>query len=163
MQLSQVFAEMMPHSIAHFEDYARACLEFGVGRHAAFLAQLSHESGGGRWMQEIASGEAYEGRADLGNTQPGDGKRFKGRGPIQLTGRANYTIASEALGLDLVGHPELAATPAVGFRVAAWFWFTHGCEGKSFDAITRTINGGYNGKAQRDALYLKATKLFEIP
>src|SRR5687767_14765292 len=91
-------------------------------REAAFLAQLAHESGQLRYMEEIASGAAYEGRSDLGNTQPGDGVRFKGRGPIQLTGRANYAQASRDLGIDLVRNPERAADPDVAFRVAAWYW-----------------------------------------
>jgi len=77
-------------------------------REAAFLAQLAHESGELRYMEEIASGAAYEGRRDLGNTQPGDGKRYKGRGPIQLTGRANYAKVGAALSLPLLEHPELA-------------------------------------------------------
>src|SRR4029078_6237722 len=105
----------------------QAMAEFGITsylRETAFLAQLAHESAEIRYMEEIASGAAYEGRADLGNTQPGDGKRFKGRGPIQLTGRANYRAAAKALGLDLEAQPQLAATPEVGFRVAAWFWTT---------------------------------------
>src|SRR5688500_10285863 len=99
--------------------------EFGITtylREAAFLAQLAHESGQFRWMEEIASGADYEGRLDLGNTQPGDGVRFKGRGPIQLTGRSNYTAASHALGVDLVGNPARAADPDIGFRTAVWFW-----------------------------------------
>ena len=91
-------------------------------RQAAFLAQLAHESGELRYMEEIASGAAYEGRTDLGNTQPGDGVRFKGRGPIQLTGRNNYRAAGKALGIDLENNPKRAADPDVGFRTAAWFW-----------------------------------------
>src|SRR3954454_14926288 len=87
-------------------------------RRSAFLAQLAHESGELRYMEEIASGEAYEGRKDLGNTEPGDGKRYKGRGPIQLTGRANYRAAGKALGIDLEGHPERAKGPDVAFRIA---------------------------------------------
>jgi len=128
-------------------------------RKAAFLAQLGHESGSLRYMQEIASGAAYEGRRDLGNTQPGDGRRFKGRGPIQLTGRANYIAAGKALGLDLVNHPELAATPAVGFKTSAWFWKTHGlnqlADSGQFDQITRRINGGQNGAADRRARWAR--------
>jgi putative chitinase len=77
-------------------------------RKSAFLAQIAHESAQLRYFEEIASGAAYEGRRDLGNTQPGDGRRFKGRGPIQLTGRANYQRAGQALGLNLVAtQPKL--------------------------------------------------------
>jgi predicted chitinase/murein DD-endopeptidase MepM/ murein hydrolase activator NlpD len=129
-------------------------------RQAAFLAQLAHESGEFRYMEEIASGAAYEGRRDLGNTQPGDGKRFKGRGPIQLTGRANYTAASKALGIDLVNNPKRAADPDVGFRTAAWFWNTRNlnsyADAGNFREITRRINGGYNGLADREAYYRRA-------
>lgn len=129
-------------------------------RQAAFLAQLAHESGQLRYFEEIASGAAYEGRRDLGNTQPGDGVRFKGRGPIQLTGRSNYAAAGAALGLDLINHPEIASTPAVGFRIAQWFWNSRNlnsyADAGNFDAITLRVNGGYNGKASRDAYYATA-------
>jgi putative chitinase len=122
-------------------------------RRAAFLAQLAHESGELRYMEEIASGAAYEGRKDLGNTQPGDGVRYKGRGPIQLTGRSNYRAAGKALGLDLEGEPTLAADPAVGCRVAAWYWRTRGlnalADRGAYFAITRKINGGYRGLEAR--------------
>jgi len=129
-------------------------------RKAALLAQLAHESAEFRYFEEIASGAAYEGRKDLGNTQPGDGKRFKGRGPIQLTGRANYRAAGKALGLDLENNPTLAATPEVGFRTAAWFWTTRDlnkyADAGQFDTITRRINGGLNGKKSRDYYHNKA-------
>src|SRR3979409_69662 len=95
-------------------------------REAAFLAQLAHESAALRYMEEIASGAAYEGRADLGNTQPGDGKCYKGRGPIQLTGGANYKKYGDQLGLDLIDNPTIAATPEVGFRIAGLFWKSNG-------------------------------------
>jgi predicted chitinase/lysophospholipase L1-like esterase len=127
---------------------------------AAFIAQLSAESGGFRWFEELASGDAYEGRRGLGNTEPGDGRRYKGRGPIQLTGRANYRAAGRALGLDLENNPELVATPEVGFRVAAWFWRSRGlneiAERGDFREVTRRINGGYNGLAARTAYYDRA-------
>lgn len=93
-----------------------------VTRAAAFLGQLALESGELKHWVELADGSAYEGRASLGNTQPGDGPLYRGRGPIQLTGRANYLAAGEALGVDLVANPELVAQPEHGFRVAAWFW-----------------------------------------
>ncbi|KFE72096.1 peptidoglycan-binding protein [Hyalangium minutum] len=148
--------QMLPHLNA-------AMAEAGINtpkRQAAFLAQLAHESGEFRYMEEIASGAAYEGRTDLGNTQPGDGVRFKGRGPIQLTGRSNYRAAGQALGIDLENNPTRAADPDVGFRTAAWFWNSRNlnsyADQGNFDAITYRVNGGYNGKASRDAYYQRA-------
>lgn len=90
------------------------CLDNGVtdrGQIAYIFATVQHESHFGRFMMELASGSQYEGRLDLGNTQPGDGRRFKGRGFVQITGRRNYTIWSKKLGIDLIGHPEKAAIP----------------------------------------------------
>lgn len=118
-----------------------------------FLAQVLHESGGLRFFEEIASGAAYEGRADLGNTHPGDGRRYKGRGPIQLTGRANYRWAGKLLHLPLEARPELAAQHAIGWRIAALYWKSHGlnqlADQGQFVTITRRINGGTNGLADR--------------
>lgn len=132
-------------------------------RRAAFLAQLAHESAQLQFMEELASGAEYEGRRDLGNTQPGDGVRFKGRGPIQLTGRNNYRAAGRALGIDLLANPRRAADPDVGFRVAGWFWTSRGlndlADRQQFDAITRRINGGLNGKAERDRYYALALRV----
>lgn len=134
-----------------------------VTRAAAFLAQIAHESGELKYMEEIASGAAYEGRADLGNTKVGDGKRYKGRGPIQITGRANYRMAGKALGIDLESTPTLAAEIATGFRVAGWYWTSRGLNARAdaldFDGITRAINGGQNGRVQRLAYYQKALEV----
>lgn len=134
-------------------------------RRAAFLAQLAHESGELRYWEELSDGSAYEGRKDLGNIHPGDGPRYKGRGPIQLTGRNNYRAAGQALGVDLENHPELAKDPAVGFRVATWFWATRGlnplADAGDFREITRRINGGYNGLAQREAYYARALQALQ--
>ncbi|MBN8232600.1 hypothetical protein JYK02_34290 [Corallococcus macrosporus] len=132
-------------------------------RQAAFLAQIAHESAEFRYFEELASGHAYERRKDLGNIHPGDGARYKGRGPIQITGRSNYRAAGEALDLDLENNPTRAADPDVGFRTAVWFWNSrnlnkHADKGE-FDAITRRINGGYNGKASRDSYYQRALRL----
>jgi predicted chitinase len=134
-------------------------------RLAAYLSQLLLESGEFRYMEEIADGSAYEGRADLGNTQPGDGKRFKGRGPIQLTGRANYRRAGAALGLDLEGSPQQAATPSVGFRVAGWYWTTKGinepADRGDLEAVTRKVNGGLNGYDSRARYYARALEVIK--
>ena len=130
-------------------------------RLAHFFAQLGHESGGFRYMEEIASGQAYEGRRDLGNTQPGDGKRYKGRGPIQLTGRANYRVYGRAAGIDFESHPELVAIPSIGLLVACMFWETKGlnqlADDDDVERITKRINGGLNGFEDRKA-HLKKVK-----
>lgn len=157
-QLKRIMPNLPDAKARQYLPYLnKAMVEAGITtpkRQAAFLAQLAHESGGLRYMEEIASGAAYEGRRDLGNTQPGDGRRFKGRGPIQLTGRANYAAASKALGIDLVNNPQRAADPDVGFRIATWFWQTRGlnqlADAGRFSDITRRINGGYNGAADRN-------------
>ena len=131
-------------------------------RQAAFLAQLAHESGELRYFEELASGKAYEGRKDLGNVRPGDGVRYKGRGPIQLTGRNNYRAAGKALGIDLENNPKLAARSDVGFRTAAWFWTSRKlnplADRGDFREITRRINGGYNGMASRTRYWNRAKK-----
>src|SRR5690606_21874145 len=120
-----------------------------------FLAQLAHESGNFRYMEEIASGAAYEGRTDLGNTQVGDGKRFKGRGPIQLTGRANYRKYGQQLGIDFENNPEIVAIPSIGLMVACKFWSDNVLNALADQAdvqmITRQINGGTNGLSHRKA------------
>jgi len=139
-------------------------------RAAAFLAQVGHESLDFKYMEEIASGAAYEGRKDLGNFRPGDGRRFKGRGPIQTTGRLNYTSAGIALGLPLDEQPELLALPEYGFRASAYFWKSNKLNTYAdaltmrgdekdlgrFDKITRRINGGYNHRVERQRRYLIA-------
>lgn len=124
-------------------------------RLAHFLAQLAHESGGFVYMEEIASGAAYEGRADLGNIQPGDGKRYKGRGPIQCTGRFNYREYGQRLGLAFEDHPEMLAYPSVGLLFACAFWQVKGlnalADADDLVAITKRINGGVNGLPDRRA------------
>jgi putative chitinase len=118
-----------------------------------FMAQLTHESGNFRYMEEIASGKAYEGRKDLGNIHAGDGVRFKGRGPIQLTGRANYRRYGQQLGIDLENNPEIVALPSMGLMVACKFWSDNGlnalADKDDMVAVTRRINGGTNGLEDR--------------
>ena len=126
-------------------------------REAAFLAQIAHESGSFNYVRELASGEAYEGRADLGNMAEGDGVRFKGRGLIQITGRANYIACGDALGVDLVDEPSLLERPDLAARSAAWFWDSRGLNGLAdqgdFRGITKRINGGYTHYAERVKLW----------
>jgi predicted chitinase len=152
-------ADYLPFIQAAMQEFAIT----NYWRETAFLAQLAHESAELRYMEEIASGAAYEGRKDLGNTQPGDGKRYKGRGPIQLTGRANYQKFGGLLGLDLINNPEVAATKEVGFRIAGLFWKSHGlnelADQQQFKAITKAINGGYNGLDDRTKYYERAKKV----
>ncbi|NML11609.1 glycoside hydrolase [Sphingobium sp. AR-3-1] len=122
-------------------------------RLAHFLAQVGHESGSFKYMEEIASGSAYEGRANLGNTQLGDGVRFKGRGPIQITGRANYRFFGRQIGIDLERRPEIAAYPSIGMHLACAYWSNRNLNGLAdkdlLEDITRKINGGLNGLADR--------------
>lgn len=146
-----------------------AMAEFEINtpaRQAAFLAQIAHESGELRYVRELASGAAYEGRADLGNTQPGDGARFRGRGLIQITGRANYSRCGLALDLDLLDHPELLEEPANACRSAAWFWHNAGlnalADAGHFRLITKRINGGYNGAAERVAYHERAHGALQV-
>jgi putative chitinase len=133
-------------------------------RAAHFLAQVGHESGSLKYMEEIASGAAYEGRANLGNTVRGDGKRFKGRGLIQLTGRANYRqFAADMDRDDVMDRPSLVATdPLLCCEVAGWYWNRHGlnalADKDQLTAITRAINGGLNGFDDRLAL-LRTAKI----
>ena len=126
-------------------------------RQAHFLAQIGHESAELRFCEEIASGDAYEGRQDLGNTQAGDGRRFKGRGLIQLTGRANYSAYGTAIGVDLCSGNNwlnVAADPNLAVDVACWFWDRHNlnalADNDDIRGITRRINGGLNGLEDRE-------------
>jgi putative chitinase len=123
-----------------------------------FFGQAAEESASFRTLTEYASGAEYEGRADLGNTEAGDGVRFKGRGIFQITGRANYTAIGKKLGIDLVNNPLLAATPQVAVETACIYWQTHNLSAIAdssaapYDtcvAITKKINGGTNGLAER--------------
>jgi putative chitinase len=164
---------VIPHAGARAEVFLdplnRAMQEFEITtpkRQAAFLAQIAHESGSLRYVREIASGAAYEGRADLGNTVHGDGTRYRGRGLIQITGRANVRQCSEALfgdGEHLLEHPELLELPDAAARSAAWFWHSRGlnalADESDFARITRRINGGTNGMSDRMAHYARALEV----
>jgi putative chitinase len=143
----------LPHLIAAMDEFDIV----GPDRQASFLSQVGHESGQLRYVRELASGAAYEGRKDLGNTEPGDGVRFKGRGLIQITGRTNYEKCGDALGFDLIANPELLEIPALACRSAAWWWKAHGlnelADAGDQRAVSKRVNGGYNGLADRLALF----------
>lgn len=168
--------EIMPYAKQRADLFAvplsDAMAEFGIdtpARQAAFVAQVGHESGSLRYVEELASGDAYEGRHDLGNTQPGDGRRFKGRGLIQITGRTNYGACSQALLGDenaLLDDPARLCDPALAARSAAWFWQKHNlnalADSGDFKTITKRINGGLNGYDDRLAFWDRAKTAMEV-
>lgn len=158
---------------AHTIDRYAAHLEAGMAsafidtplRQAHFLAQVGHESGGLRWTEEFTTGAAYEGRASLGNRQPGDGRRFKGRGLIQLTGRANYeAFADDENEPDILAEPSRVATdPRLAALTATWFWRVKRlnplADLDDLVAVTRRVNGGTNGLADRREILDRAKRV----
>lgn len=148
-----------------------ACSHYGIDtadRLAAFLAQIGHESGSLRYVREIADGSAYEGRRDLGNVNPGDGTRYRGRGLIQVTGRDNYRQMTGLLAS--MGAPDFESLPDelespkwAAWSAAAWWHsrnLSHLADRGEFDLITRRINGGTNGQADRRARWERAKAAF---
>ena len=163
-QSAGVFVSALNTAMNHYQIV-------GLKRVAAFIAQVGHESGQFRYVRELGN-DQYLSKYDtgslakrLGNTPEadGDGQKYRGRGLIQITGRANYAECGEALGLDLVNHPELLEKPQHACMSAAWFWSSRGLNTQAdagrFDTITRRINGGQNGAADRRELYARALKV----
>lgn len=175
---SKTLAEVMDNrvSMARYEELAP---HFNAGMRAAdvtterratmWCAQIGHESGGLRYMEEIADGSAYEWREDLGNNQPGDGRRYKGRGPIQLTGRDNYTAFSRWAfdkGLSpsptfFVDNPGEVSEPAAGFLAAAFYWTVRRNMNSYADrddliGATIAVNGGTTHIDDRRAFWYRA-------
>lgn len=140
-------------------------------RWAMFLAQVLHECAEFRYLEEVWGPTPaqchYEGRKDLGNTEPGDGLRFKGRGTIQTTGRLNYARAAAALNLPLLDRPELLALPEHAHRAAALYWRDHNLNALADDGdlegCTRKINGGLTGLDQRETYYDRACEILGVP
>lgn len=146
-------------------------LPYGIDTHlrvAHWIAQVAHESGALRWVQEIATGDAYEGRADLGNDRPGDGRRFKGRGLIQLTGRANYESFARMMERpDILASPNLVAEdPDLSVLTACWFWriknLNRWADDDNLAMVTRVVNGGSNGLADRRDYLVRAKRILGI-
>jgi putative chitinase len=146
---------------------ASACELTTLEGKALFVAQVAHECDRFRTLVEYADGSAYNGRGDLGNTQPGDGPRYKGRGFIQITGRANYRDAGAALGLPLLDSPQLAEDPQNAARILTWYWTTRKitppADAGRLSEVTQIINGGQNGAADRGELYRKAQTALKKP
>jgi putative chitinase len=170
-KLQIVLPSALPGRIdLYFEPLKAGMVKYGITsplQMAHFIAQIGHESGSLLYSEEIADGSAYEGRRDLGNTKAGDGKRYKGRGLIQLTGRANYTAYSKFTGIDYVAQPELVASdPMVAVDVSCWFWVDRKlpalAEADDVKAVTRRINGGYNHLDERIALLRRAKALLGL-
>ena len=200
-QLKEIMPSMpLERARALLPALVETCQRFGITTRlqvAAFLAQTGMESGAYRYLEELATGEDYEGRA--GNPQPGDGRRYKGRGWIQLTFRLNYRKAGRELGLNLEENPEQVARYPAAALVSGWFWRRGSASGDlnvyadigpqvvppdspvwarvaggkdnffrkwrrdvpptGFDICTYGVNGGFNGKDARDAIYARALQV----
>lgn len=136
-------------------------------RVAAFIAQLAHESMGFYYTEEVwgkkptKAQASYQGR--LGNTRPGDGYRYRGRGWIQLTGRANYRAMGAILSLPLEANPDLASKPDVAALTACAYWtqrkINDPADARDFVEVTKRVNGGTNGIEDRTAYYRRALDL----
>ena len=137
-------------------------------RLAHFFSQIAHESGGFKYLKELGNKsyfDKYEGRKDLGNTQKGDGYKFKGRGYIQVTGRANYSEISKDLKIDFINNPELLEQEVNAMVSALWFWnkrkLNQFADLDDIKTITKKINGGYNGLKERQEYLTQYKKIFK--
>lgn len=166
-QATRVYgSQLYPAELADLND----CLSrFGITAIVdirMFLAQTAHESGGLRWLKELATGDDYEYRADLGNTQAGDGRRFKGAGVIQLTGRANYQAFADFINDQGVMQGCDYVAGIYPFSSAGFWWMNNGVSaaisnGADIYAVTRMVNGGLNGIDDRIAYYSLACNWIE--
>jgi len=150
--IQQVAPNANPSIISAIQNNQGFLNDHGINtpaRIAAFLGQTAYESDGFQKLVEQNSGAQYNNRPDLGNTEPDDGQTYKGRGIIQLTGKANYANYGQKVGVDLLSNPQLAQDPDVAVKVAAQYWSDHDlnnlADQGNTPGITRRINGGYNG------------------
>jgi putative chitinase len=143
-------------------DYSPQALLATFPTHFGSLAEAATY---GRQPERIAN-RVYANRMGNGDEGSGDGWKYRGRGPIALTGHDNYQQCGIALGIDLVNDPDRAATPQAGFRVAGWFWSTRALNSwadiQDFEEVTRRINGGLNGLPSREAYYAKAREVLGV-
>ncbi|MEG0889506.1 MAG: hypothetical protein RSH25_13660 [Bacteroides sp.] len=172
-QLKEIMPYATAENVTRFLAYLNGTMEtFEINtplRQVHFLAQLAHESGSLRYVRELASGKAYEGRKDLGNLKAGDGVKYKGRGLIQLTGRANYEAFNDWLDrsdVNVVDHPEQLEEPELAALVAGWFWNRAGlnklADKDDLKGITKKINGGLNGFDDRKNHLIQAKKVLYV-
>ncbi len=154
--------KLLPHLNTTMQRYAITT----PLRKAHFLAQVGHESDGFNTNEEYASGADYEERQDLGNIQSGDGVRFKGRGLIQVTGRTNYADCGRALGVDLINSPQRLGDFDLACLSAGWYWDTRELNNQAdrddILTITKIINGGTNGLADRQSYLARAKRVLGI-
>ncbi|HEY8084041.1 MAG TPA: glycoside hydrolase family 19 protein [Methylophilaceae bacterium] len=157
---------LLPHINAAMQKYDITT----APREAAFLAQVAQETGDLNYLEEIDNGtnySKYEGSKKLGNTQPGDGARFRGRGLMQTSGRANYEETGKALGVDLINHPELLLTPKLAAASAAQYFQLRNlnelADKSDINAITKAVNGTNNGPqtnlSRRQQAYITGMKV----
>lgn len=171
VQLHTILKCSMSRATMWADPLRRAMNRFhitGPLQQAAFIAQIGHESGRLRYVKEpwgpTPAQLRYEGRKDLGNTEPGDGFKYRGRGLIQVTGRANYERCGKALGFDLINEPKLLEVPDIAALSAGWFWQANGCNAlvTDFVALTKRINGGTNGLPDRLVLFDAAKRALGV-
>ena len=172
-QLKQILPQATAANIEMYLPFLNSLLpKFGIDnnvRLAAFLAQVGHESGQLRYNKEIwgptAAQKGYEGRKDLGNIIAGDGVKFKGRGLIQITGRANYSNFGQTNGVDCINNPSLLELPEYAVMTACWFWQKNNlnkyADSGDFKTLTKRINGGYNGLEDRIQIWERAKKILK--
>jgi putative chitinase len=189
-QIKETACSSTANAAKFMDAINETCEKFEINtpvRQLCFLAQVGHESGSLFFTEELASGAAYEGRKALGNTQPGDGIRFKGRGLIQITGRSNYKAVGDALGVDFIKNPTLLGGKNVNkctpeqlknaAMSAGWYWNSRklnvvadtinitkpidtGTNLANFVLLTKKINGGTNGLHDRLNRYKAGVKFF---
>lgn len=178
----QAFPNLTNKDAATFADAFRQWFPvYGITnprRVSAFIAQVGHESGSLRHLVEIWGPTPQQRKYEppnrlaniLGNAQPGDGRRFRGRGLIQITGRHNYSQISRAFSINFLDNPDLLAEPNMAVRSACWWWSSRNLNDiadldtvDAFRRITRIINGGFNGWDDRLKRWEAARKIFENP
>lgn len=166
-QISRAIGSPLANVTAHWPSLKQALLDEGVHYDSgiiAALATIAVEVRGFKPINEYGNPayfeRMYQGRKDLGNTEPGDGIKFRGRGYIQLTGRNNYTAMGQAIGVDLVSNPDAALDPHIAAKIFARYFKSHGVDVKAqkaflakteadkdagWKAVRRAVNGGLNG------------------